>query len=153
KAPEDVRKLVEEAGALALMGSRERGIRSVFDFMPGAEMVMADRVQIQQVLINLIRNAVEAMRDSDRRLVTVTTAPSGPGEVAVEVADTGPGISPEIAAQLFRPFVTTKAGGMGVGLSISKRIIESHGGTIEVRRNEAGGATFRFTLPAYEEPD
>mgnify|MGYP001165984100 CR=1 FL=1 len=153
KAPEDIRKLVEEAGALALMGSRERGIRSVFDFAPGADMVMADRVQIQQVLINLIRNAVEAMRDSGTRLVTVTTAPAGPGEVAVEVADTGPGISPEIAAQLFRPFVTTKAGGMGVGLSISKRIIESHGGTIDVRRNDRGGATFRFTLPAYEEPD
>ena len=70
KAPEDIRKLVEEAGALALVGSRERGVRSVFDFAPGAELVLADRVQIQQVLINLMRNAMEAMRDSEPRLLT-----------------------------------------------------------------------------------
>lgn len=151
KAPEDIRKLVEEAGALALVGSRERGVRSVFDFEPGAEMVMADRVQIQQVLINLMRNAMDAMHDSERRDLTVRTAPGAPGEIVVEVADTGPGVSDEIAPQLFRPFVTTKAGGMGIGLSLSKRIIEAHGGEIEVSRNENGGATFRFTLPAYEE--
>ena len=151
KAPEDIRKLVEEAGALALVGSRERGVRSVFNFEPGAEMVMADRVQIQQVLINLMRNAMDAMHDSERRDLTVRTAPGAPGEIVVEVADTGPGVSDEIAPQLFRPFVTTKAGGMGIGLSLSKRIIEAHGGEIEVSRNENGGATFRFTLPAYEE--
>ncbi|MGQ2904222.1 MAG: two-component system sensor histidine kinase NtrB [Neoaquamicrobium sediminum] len=151
KAPEDIRKLVEEAGALALVGSRERGVRSVFDFEPGAEMVMADRVQIQQVLINLMRNAMDAMRDSERRNLNVRIAPGTPGEIVVEVADTGPGVSEEVAPQLFRPFVTTKAGGMGIGLSLSKRIIEAHGGEIDVVRNENGGATFRFTLPAYEE--
>lgn len=151
KAPEDIRKLVEEAGALALVGSRERGVRSVFDFEPGAEMVMADRVQIQQVLINLMRNAMDAMRDSERRDLTVRTAPGAPGEIVVEVADTGPGVSDEIAPQLFRPFVTSKAGGMGIGLSLSKRIIEAHGGEIDVSRNQDGGATFRFTLPAYED--
>ncbi len=151
KAPEDIRKLVEEAGALALVGSRERGVRSVFDFEPGAEMVMADRVQIQQVLINLMRNAMDAMRDSERRNLNVRIAPGMPGEIVVEVADTGPGVSEEVAPQLFRPFVTTKAGGMGIGLSLSKRIIEAHGGEIDVVRNENGGATFRFTLPAYEE--
>jgi two-component system sensor kinase FixL len=107
-------------------------------------------VQIQQVLINLMRNGMEAMRDSETRLLTVRTAPSGQDEVSVEVSDTGPGISEEIAPQLFRPFVTTKAGGMGIGLSISKRIVEAHGGMIEVRRNSHGGATFRFTLPAYK---
>lgn len=151
KAPEDIRKLVEEAGALALVGSRERGVRSVFDFEPGAEMVMADRVQIQQVLINLMRNAMDAMRASERRDLNVRIAPGTPGEIVVEVADTGPGVSEEVAPQLFRPFVTTKAGGMGIGLSLSKRIIEAHGGEIDVVRNENGGATFRFTLPAYEE--
>jgi two-component system, LuxR family, sensor kinase FixL len=151
KAPDDVRKLVEEAGALALVGSRERGVRSVFDFVAGADIVTADRVQIQQVLINLMRNAMEAMRDSETRLLTVRTAPAEDGFVEIEVADTGPGISDDILPQLFRPFVTTKAGGMGIGLSISKRIVEAHGGTITARRNERGGATFRFTLQAYRE--
>jgi len=153
RAPEDIRKLVEEAGALALVGSRERGVRSVFEFGPGAEMVLVDRVQVQQVLINLMRNAIEAMRDSDTRLLTVRTVALKAGQVAVEVSDTGPGISEEIAPQLFRPFVTTKAGGMGIGLSISKRIIEAHGGEIAVRRNAHSGATFQFTLPAIEEKD
>ena len=151
KAPEDIRKLVEEAGALALVGARERGVRSVFDFTPGAHVVVADRVQIQQVLINLMRNAMEAMRDSERKELNVRTAATAGGMIEVEVSDTGPGIPDEIAAQLFRPFVTTKAGGMGVGLSISKRIIEAHGGEISVRRNSSGGASFRFTLPAIED--
>ncbi|KQZ96279.1 PAS domain-containing sensor histidine kinase [Mesorhizobium sp. Root157] len=147
KGPEDMRKLIEEASTLALMGSRQHRVRSAFEFSPGAEMVTADRVQIQQVLINLMRNAIEAMRDSDRREIMVRTAPGGDGTVVVEVADTGPGISDEIAVQLFKPFVTTKPGGMGVGLSISRRIVEAHGGKLSVTRNENGGATFRFTLP------
>nr|ACF98093.1 putative FixL [uncultured bacterium 1042] len=151
KAPENIRKLVEEAGALALVGSRERGIRSVFDFTPGADMVMVDRIQIQQVLTNLMRNAMEAMREGTRRDLVVRTAPHADGEVIVEVSDTGPGISDDVAAQLFRPFVTTKPGGMGVGLSISKRIVEAHGGEIWVDSNDNGGATFRFTLPAIED--
>ncbi|RUV74811.1 MAG: PAS domain-containing sensor histidine kinase [Mesorhizobium sp.] len=151
KTPEDIRKLVEEAGALALVGSRERGVRSVFDFAPGAVFVLADRVQIQQVLMNLMRNAMEAMRESETRLLTVRTSPTPNDMVLVEVSDTGPGISGEIASQLFQPFVTTKSGGMGIGLSISKRIVEAHGGSIEVRRNSHGGATFSFTVPAYEE--
>jgi two-component system sensor kinase FixL len=150
KQAEDIRKMVEEAGALALVGSRERGVRSVFDFRPGADLVLADRVQIQQVLINLMRNAMEAMSDSERRELTVRTLPHGDDMVAVEVSDTGPGISEEVAARLFQPFVTSKAGGMGIGLSISKRIIESHGGTMEAHRSDLGGALFRFTLPAIE---
>ena len=149
KAPEDIHKLVEEAGALALMGSRERGVRSVFDFGPGTGMVMVDRVQIQQVLTNLMRNGIEAMRDSDTRLLTVRTASGSQGEVAVEVSDTGPGIPDEVAARLFQPFVTTKASGMGIGLSIAKRIVEAHGGELNMRQNAHGGVTFRFTLPAF----
>jgi len=148
KTSQDIRKLVEEAGALALMGSRERGIRSVFDFAPGAELVTADRVQIQQVLINLMRNAMEAMRDSERRELVVRTAADGKDRVLVEVSDTGPGISEEIQARLFQPFVTSKPGGMGIGLSISKRILEAHGGDLTAYSNADGGATFRFTLPA-----
>ena len=151
KTPEDVRKLVEEAGALALVGSREMGVRTVFDFGPGADMVMADRIQIQQVLINLMRNAMEAMRNSERRELVVTTAPAEPGRVGVSVSDTGHGIPEDVAADLFKPFLTTKPGGMGIGLSISKRIVESHGGTLTMRQNPGGGTVFCFTLPAMSE--
>lgn len=151
KAQEDIHKLVEEAGALALVGSRERGIRSIFEFGPDAKLVMVDGVQIQQVLINLIRNGMEAMRDSEKRELVVQTSLDGKGWVVVEVADTGTGIPDEIAAQLFKPFMTTKPGGMGIGLSISKRIVESHGGEIVAQKNESGGTTFRFTLPAIED--
>ena len=153
RVPEDVRKIVEEAGALALVGSRERGVKTAFDFAPGVDLVLTDRVQIQQVLINLMRNAMEAMRDSARRELTVSVRPKDGSAVEIQVADTGPGISGEVAAQLFQPFVTTKPGGMGIGLAISKRIVESHGGTIAVERNADGGATFCFTLPAIEEED
>ena len=151
KAEQDIRKLVEEAGALALVGSRERGIRSVFEFGAEARLVMADGVQIQQVLINLMRNAMEAMRESRKRELLVKTSVDVDGKVVVEVSDTGVGIPDEIAAQLFKPFMTTKPGGMGVGLSISKRIIDSHGGEISASNNTAGGSTFRFTLPAIKD--
>ncbi len=151
KGPEDINHLVEEAGALALVGSRERGIKSVFDFGSDSSIVVADRVQIQQVLINLMRNAMEAMRDSPEKQLTVRTRHLSPDWLQVEVEDTGPGISDEIAPQLFQPFVTTKANGMGIGLSISKRIIESHGGDLTVSRNAAGGATFAFSVPTYTE--
>ncbi len=152
KHPESIRELVEEAAALALVGSRELGVRTVFDIHPAIGMVVADRIQIQQVLINLLRNAIEAMRDSRRRELTVTIAPvAGEDAVLVEVADTGPGVAEDVEQQLFKPFVTSKAGGMGVGLSISKRIVESHGGLLTMRRNAEGGATFAFTLPEYRE--
>lgn len=94
-----------------------------------------------------MRNAMEAMRDSGRRELVVRTLPDGADHVVVEVADTGPGISDEIAARLFQPFVTSKASGMGIGLSISKRIVEAHRGEISAQRNENGGTTFRFSLP------
>jgi two-component system sensor kinase FixL len=121
-------------------------MRTVFEFAPEGAEVLVDRVQIQQVLINLMRNAIEAMRESERRELIVRTAVED-GGVVVEVADTGPGVSNEVAERLFQPFVTSKASGMGIGLSISKRIIEAHGGEISVSRNDNGGATFRFSLP------
>jgi two-component system, LuxR family, sensor kinase FixL len=149
---EDIKNLIEEAGALALVGSRERGIRTEFDFAPNSDTVMADRVQVQQVLTNLMRNAMEAMKDSGKKELRIRTLPSEDQRVIIEVSDTGPGISEEIAGQLFQPFVTTKPGGMGIGLSISRRIIQSHGGDLVVSKNEAGGATFTFSLPTIEEP-
>ena len=152
KQREDIKKLVEEAAALALVGSREKGVATTFEFEPGTDIVLADRVQIQQVLINMMRNAMDAMQESECRELLVRTSPQD-GGVAVEVSDTGPGISDEIAAQLFKPFVTTKPGGMGVGLSISRRIVEAHGGIISASRNLRGGASFRFTLPGVDEEE
>lgn len=146
KSRESIRRLVEEATALAFVGFREQKIRSVFEFAPEPVAVVVDHIQIQQVLINLMRNAMEAMRESARRELVVRTTLHG-ADVVVEVADTGPGIADEVARHLFQPFVTTKASGMGIGLSISKRIVEAHGGRIAVSRNSTDGATFRFSLP------
>src|SRR5215471_3678 len=145
---ESVNKLVEEASALALVGAKDRGVRVRFQFDPAVDPVLVDKVQIQQVLLNLIRNAIEAMEGCDERELLVSAGPAGNGMVAISVADTGTGIAPDLAGQLFQPFVTTKPHGTGVGLSISRTIIEAHGGEIEARPNPAGGTIFRFTLPA-----
>ena len=145
---ESVNKLVEEASALALVGAKDRGVRVRFQFDPAVDPVLADKVQIQQVLLNLIRNAIEAMEGCDKRELVLSAGPAGNGMVAISVADTGTGIAPDMASQLFQPFVTTKPHGTGVGLSISRTIIEAHGGEIEARPNPAGGTIFRFTLRA-----
>ena len=148
---ENLAKLVEEASALALVGAKQHGVRVRFDFRAGADMVLADRVQVQQVVLNLMRNAIEAMAEaqSPRRELSVTTSPGEPGMVEISIADTGPGIAPEIAEKLFQPFVTTKRQGMGVGLSISRTIVEAHGGKLWVEPNPGGGAVFRLTLRAF----
>jgi two-component system sensor kinase FixL len=145
----DVKTLIEEASVLALAGSRESGIRTYFEFAD-TPPVRVNRVQIQQVLLNLIRNAMEAMRDSDRKELIVRTTRRD-GTVAVEVMDTGPGIPSEVEARLFQSFVTGKPGGMGIGLSIAKRIVEAHSGKISVAHRPDGGTIFTFTLPAVEE--
>jgi two-component system sensor kinase FixL len=142
---EPLTKLVEEASALALVGAKEFDVRVRYDFDPGAEFVFADKVQVQQVVLNLIRNAMDAMEHAPRRNLLVTTALDGEW-AKVSVADSGPGVSPEVASQLFQPFVTTKPQGMGVGLSISRTIIEAHGGRLWVEDNPGGGAVFSFTL-------
>ena len=147
---ESIRKLVEEASALALVGAKDQGVRVRFNFDPAFDFVLADKVQVQQVILNLMRNGIEAMEHSERRELTLSTLPNEDGMVAVEVADTGSGIAPEIREQLFQPFVTSKAAGMGVGLSISRTIIEGHGGHIAVHSNPGGGSVFRFTLRAVD---
>lgn len=148
KRVERVSKLIEEASALALVGAREQGVRIRFVIDPHVESIVADRVQIQQVLVNLLRNAVEAMADRPVRELIVSAKPSGEEMVEIAVVDTGSGISQENAQRLFQPFFTTKATGMGVGLSISKTIVEAHGGRMWVEPNPVGGTIFRFTLLA-----
>jgi two-component system sensor kinase FixL len=150
---ESVKKLVEEASALALVGAKEHGVRVRFQIDPGHDLVLVDKVQIQQVLLNLIRNAIEAMEESERRDLMIASRYCDDDMVEVSVSDSGPGIAPEIASQLFQPFVTTKRYGMGVGLSISRSIIEGHGGQISVEQNAGGGTIFRFTMPGVTSED
>lgn len=145
---ESLSKLIEEATALAFVGGRERGVRLRTRLDPKLDAILVDKVQVQQVLLNLIRNAMEAMADAPVRDLSITTAADEDDMVRVEVSDTGPGIAPEIADQLFQPFISTKQQGMGVGLSISRTIIEAHGGRIRCRARPGGGAAFEFTLPA-----
>jgi two-component system sensor kinase FixL len=150
---ESVKKLVEEASALALVGAKEHGVRVRFQIDPGHDLVLVDKVQVQQVLLNLIRNAIEAMEQSPRRDLVIASRGRDDELVEVSVADSGPGIAAEISAQLFQPFVTTKRYGMGVGLSISRSIVEGHGGQITVEANQGGGTVFRFTMPGVTNED
>jgi two-component system, LuxR family, sensor kinase FixL len=148
KRVESLSKLIEEAGALGLAGAREQSIQLRFNLNPEFDLVLVDRVQIQQVLVNLFRNALEAMAQSPQRELTASNAKVADDMIEVEVSDTGPGFHDDVKANLFQTFFTTKETGMGVGLSISRSIIEAHGGRMWAENNPAGGATFRFTLPA-----
>ncbi len=145
---ENLAKLIEEASALALVGIKETGVRVAFRLDRRAAFVLVDKIQIQQVMLNLMRNAIEAMQEMSRRELMVSTVEIDADTVEVVVTDTGPGIAKEIVHQLFQPFVTTKADGMGIGLSISRTIIEAHGGRLWVEPNPKGGTIFRFTLKA-----
>lgn len=148
KRVESLSKLIEEAGALGLAGAREQNIQLRFNFNPEFDLVLVDRVQIQQVLVNLFRNALEAMAQSPKRELIASNAKVADDMIEVEVSDTGPGFHDDVKANLFQTFFTTKETGMGVGLSISRSIIEAHGGRMWAENNPSGGATFRFTLPA-----
>lgn len=148
---ESLSKLADEASALALVGAKEHGIQVRFHYDPTCDLVLADKVQVQQVLLNLMRNALEAMMETKRRILLVESAPAEDDMVLVSVTDTGHGIAEELGGQLFTPFVTTKRHGMGVGLSISRTIIEAHGGRIWAEPNPQGGTIFRFTLRGVSE--
>ena len=151
---ESLSKLIEEASALALIGAKEHGVRVSYRFDPRFDLVLADKIQIQQVILNLIRNAIDAMMASPRRELAITTEIAPDADFAqISVADTGPGLSSEITGRLFQSFMTTKPNGMGVGLSISRTIVESHGGRIWVETNADGGATFHFTLKRIAETE
>lgn len=139
-------RLINEASALAIMSVGSRSLE--FDVKIGVnDTVLVDRVQIQQVLLNLIRNAVEAMEESRLKRLEISSRQADRGMIEVIVADSGPGLTPEMVATLFQPFRSTKAIGMGVGLSISQTIVEAHEGRIWADTSTLGGAAFHFTLP------
>lgn len=144
---ENPARLMEEASALALVGVKDKEVR--VDLRLGRNLgdVVVDKIQVQQVALNLIRNAIEAMADGPRRALEVSVRLEDADTIRVSVADSGPGLDPAFRERLFKPFATTKVQGMGIGLSICRTIVESHGGRIWAEDNPGGGAVFIFTLP------
>lgn len=147
---ESLSRLITEANALGLVGTREHGIDVQVNIDARVDAVFVDRIQVQQVLFNLIRNAIDAMMDSSARSLTISTSDGPDDFVTVCVQDTGSGIGESVASHLFQPFVTSKASGMGIGLSICRTIVEAHGGRIWCEPAEGGGTVFQFTLPKAE---
>ena len=151
RAEQPINLVVEEAVSLALIGAPEQGIEVVFDLAPDLPPVMIDRIQIHQVITNLIRNAVDAVAEAERRLITIRTAPAGATAVEIQVQDSGPGLAEEVAERLFQPFVTTKPDGIGIGLSICRTIVDAHDGRLWATPNPDGGTIFHLILPAVSE--
>jgi two-component system sensor kinase FixL len=108
---------------------------------------MMDRIQIQQVIVNLVRNSVDALQERERRSITVRTRRSGAGTVSISVSDSGPGLDPKVAGRLFEPFNTSKKDGMGIGLTVCRSIVQEHGGAIAAAALPEGGVAFTVELP------
>jgi two-component system, LuxR family, sensor kinase FixL len=148
----DISTVIEETARLVISDAAIRGLSLHLDLTPSLPSVRGNRVQLQQVILNLLLNAMDAVTVSSHApgIVTVTTYSREPGSVVVLVSDTGPGL-PASADAIFAPFFTTKARGLGLGLSIARSIVEAHHGTIDARNGENGGAVFSITLPSLEE--
>lgn len=149
-APVTVAEMIEDAVALVFVGPMPVNIKIKRDLDPGAEIVVVDRIQIQQVLVNLLRNAVQVLYDepSGRKEIEIASRWGGDGMVEISVSNTGPGIPKAAYAKLFEPFTpSSNKGGMGIGLSICRRIVEAHGGKIWAENRQDKGVVFRFTVP------
>jgi two-component system sensor kinase FixL len=146
----DLNFVIRDAMTLTLTDSNRAGIRISTEFAEGLPRVDGNAVQIQQVLLNLTHNAVDAMQDSARKAkgIRIRTFSLGETGVGFEVCDHGPGVSPRLGEGIFHPFVTTKRDGLGVGLAISRTIIQSYGGSLTYTDNSSGGAVFSVSLPA-----
>lgn len=147
---ESLYKLITEANALALAGGGDRGLDLLLDLDPDGNLVLVDRIQVQQVVLNLVRNAVEAMEGAPVKKLEIRSRREGE-HVRVTIADSGPGLADEIRANLFEPFQSTKDAGMGLGLSICRTMIEAQGGRIWAEPSPLGGTAFQFTLTAGDE--
>jgi two-component system sensor kinase FixL len=148
RRPESLPLVIEEAMSLIRGAAEQQRVSLRLDLDPRANAAVVDRIQIQQVVINLARNAIEAMAECEWRELLISSRIELDGTVEIRIADSGPGISESVAEQLFQPFVTSKTNGMGVGLSICRTIVEAHGGTIWYEASRSGGAVFVFTVPA-----
>lgn len=142
-----VRDIASEAVALSQFAVRDAGLRLCLDIQDGLPPLYADPVQTQQVLVNMIRNAIEVLAGTPDGLITIEARAFAATEIRIAVVDNGPGLSAAVATRLFTPFATTKEDGLGLGLSISKSIVEAHGGCIGCEADAGGGARFWFTLP------
>lgn len=143
---ESLQRLITEASALALVGAGDQNVEVDVRLDPVADLVLVDRIQIQQVLLNLIRNAIEAMEDSPVRRLLIYSEREASGLIRITVADSGPGLAPDVAKHLFEAFRSTKESGMGLGLSISATIVAAHGGRIWAEPSKLGGTAFHFTV-------
>ena len=150
RALEDINTVVEEASALALVGTRGKGIAVRRVLGEGLPPVLLDKIQIHQVITNLIRNSVDALDGVKQREIVISTRRAGQDSIEITIADTGPGLAPEVADRLFQPFVTTKAAGLGIGLSICRSIVDAHGGRLFASDNPGGGVVFHVHLPTAE---
>ena len=143
--------LIEDAVSLARIGTTGEAVKVHVQIGDEVDAISADPIQIQQVVINLLRNAFDALAGRDDAEVNVrATANPIDGMVSVEICDNGPGIDADVASQLFKPFTSTKTSGMGLGLSICQTIVEAHGGAIHAKPLDKEGACFCFTLPVAE---
>jgi two-component system sensor kinase FixL len=147
-----VKRMIEAAVDFARIEASKKAISIQLDVAPRLPRVFADSIQIEQVLLNLIRNSIDAIADGTRRKITVRALQNG-ASVEISVQDTGSGISDEMQERVFEPFLTTKDGGMGMGLAISRRIIHAHGGNLLVAPSSGPGATFTFDLPTQVSKD
>jgi two-component system, LuxR family, sensor kinase FixL len=144
--------VIQEIIMLTQASVREEGVRVATQLDPMASAAQINKVQVHQVLFNLLRNGIEATQGQLRRQLTVATRPADSDMLEISVADTGSGLPEEIRGRLFQPFVTSKANGMGVGLSVCRTIVETHGGRLWAEDNPGGGTVFRFTVPRVATP-
>jgi two-component system sensor kinase FixL len=143
---ESLERVINEASALALVGAGDRGVQLEVKLDPAVDRLFIDRIQVQQVIFNIARNAIEAMAQSPVRRLRISSRQIEDHQVRITIEDSGPGLSEEVAGRLFQPFLSTKADGMGVGLSICHTIVSAHGGRIWAEPSGLGGTAFHFTL-------
>jgi two-component system sensor kinase FixL len=143
---EHLPQVIGEIVDLTRSSVRQEGLEITTHVDPMASVAEIDKVQVHQVMFNLLRNGIEAMQGQPKRKLAVATRPTNGGMLEISVADRGPGLSSEVRAKLFQPFVTTKPTGMGIGLSVCHAIVQTHGGRLWVEDNPGGGTVFKFTV-------